>query len=298
MSGRDPTRWLFPSGEDDRSAWARRALIALIGIRIAVGPYRGLAGQPRALFRPLSFVRLISEMPSVEVIVALQVVGVLAAIVALTGRVPRASLIVAWSSFLVLAGLRSSMGKVLHNDVLLLLVAVPFLAARPREAWPLRVGLVTVTAGYFFAGVAKLRYSGIPWVTSDNLRFLMYSASHSGRAPSSWFALSVAERAWLSKLTAVYIIGLELSFPVVLFVRRARIVFAVAAVWLHVATWFTLGIDYWLWAAVTPLVLIAQRPVIRAESTRAISAARGSISMSSRGTGSASDQFVPPVVPG
>ena len=69
-------------------------------------------------------------MPSAWVIGALQVIGAIAAVAgrrpapARTSRSP-----LAWASLLVLAGLKDSLGKILHNDVLLLLAAVPFLMA-------------------------------------------------------------------------------------------------------------------------------------------------------------------------
>ena len=54
----------------------------LLGLRVALGPYRGLAEQPAALFRPVWFLTWLDRMPPVEVIVAVQVVGVLAAALA------------------------------------------------------------------------------------------------------------------------------------------------------------------------------------------------------------------------
>ncbi|HEX7168682.1 MAG TPA: hypothetical protein VF230_17000 [Acidimicrobiales bacterium] len=252
--------WLFPDAVDERARWVRLSLAALVGLRVALGPYRALAGQPEGLFRPLGIAQLFDRMPSATVVVALQAVGVVAAVVAVAARrregVDRAAFVVAWVALLLLGSLRSSVGKILHNDVLLLLAAVPFLLARPRAVWPLRVALVTVSIAYFFAGATKLRSSGLAWVTTDNVRFLMYAASRSGRPEWPSIARYVADHAWMSKLSAFYILGVEVAFPAAVFWRWTRPLFAIAAVFLHVATWFTLGIDYWLWAAVAPLVLV------------------------------------------
>lgn len=266
--------WLFAPGPAERLVAVQLGLAVLVGLRVALGPYPALAGQPPALFRPLSFLRVLDGMPPLGVILAVQVVGVVAAALAVAGagRGRRGAFAVAWASLLFLAGLRTSLGKILHNDVVLLLAAVPFLAApadaRPgagrsaRFGWPVRTALVVVAGAYFFAGLAKMRNSGLAWVTSDNLRFVMYEAAGSGRAFTDRLAAAVAGVPWLATLAAAAILTLELTFPVVLWVRRARPLYAGAAVALHVLTWVTLGIDYWLWAAVVLLVLPDWSPLL------------------------------------
>ena len=105
----------------------------LIGVRIAAGSYRQLTGTPAALVEPVPFLGFLDTKPSAGVFVAIQVVGTLAAAAAvgaaLTRRRPQAAYAVAWICYLVLAGLRGSRGKVLHNDLLLLWVSAPFLFA-------------------------------------------------------------------------------------------------------------------------------------------------------------------------
>ena len=245
----------------------RTGLAALIGLRLAVGPYAALADQPDALFVPTPPAAWLPSMPPVAVIVAVQVVGVVAALACVAGRRRRTTFAVAWLALLFLAGLRGSLGKVLHNDVLLLLAAVPILAAAhdarpgdgrrsPAHGWPVRAALAVAGAVYLLAGLQKLRHSGIDWVTSDNMRWVLYGGAASGRAPTEAVALAIADRPWASHLAAAGILGLELAAPVALAVRRWRTWFAVAAVVLHLGTWLTLGLDYWGWA-VTVLVLAA-----------------------------------------
>lgn len=259
--------WLFGAESHRRMTRVAVGLALIMGVRIAFGPYRQLAGQPAALFRPRSFLHLLHHMPPVEVIGALQVVGILGTLLVVAGRLPRTGLAAAWLSLLVLAGLRTSLGKLLHNDALLLLAAVPFLLAplheRPganrapsrRYGWPLRAALVVVAGSYFFAGVQKLRYSGLAWVTGDNMRHILYDAAAGAKAPTTVVALAIADRPWASHLGAAAILGLELAFPVALLWRRSRPWFAVAAVLMHAATWLTLGLDYWASAAVAVVVL-------------------------------------------
>jgi hypothetical protein len=239
----------------------RTAFAVLIGLRIALGPYPRLAGQPDALFRPLGVFKLLPGMPPLAVIVAVQVVGVVAAVVAVRNR-RRAPFVAAWLCLLFLAGLRTSLGKVLHNDTLMLIGTFPMLFD-DEDGWSLDVGLAAVCLVYFFAGVAKLRHSGLTWVTGDNMRYVMLSASRSGKPAFPAVARAIGRSAGLSHLTAAFILGLELTFPLAYVVRKLRPWFAAAAVALHVGTWFTLGLDYWLWAATAALLLLAH-PIARA----------------------------------
>jgi hypothetical protein len=242
-------------------------LSALIGLRIVLGSYRQLADTPSALVDPVPILGWLERMPSAEVIVAIQIVGALAAAAAVMRRQPRVAFAVAWLCYLVLAGLRGSRGKVLHNDLLLLWASAPFLlaplavdlrdrVARRRYGWPIRVAMVIIALVYFFAGYHKLRRSGIDWVLGDNMRYLMLWGPSIGAAQWESMARWVGEHLWAAKASGAFILGLEITFPVVLVVRRLQVWYALAAVFLHVTTWFVLGLDYWAWAATVSLLFI------------------------------------------
>jgi hypothetical protein len=242
-------------------------LAALIGVRIAAGSYRQLAGTPTALVEPVPFLAFLDRMPSAEVFVAIQIVGAVAALAAVLRRRPRLAFAVAWVCYLVLAGLRASRGKVLHNDLLLLWVSAPFLLApvrvdrddpvpRRRYGWPVRVAIVITALIYFLAGYHKLRRSGPSWAYGDNMRYVSLWGPSVGASGWPGLAQWTGENIWLSRASGVFILGAELTFPVVIFVRWTRVWYAVAAVFLHVTTWFLLGLDYWAWAIAVPLVLI------------------------------------------
>jgi hypothetical protein len=242
-------------------------LSALIGLRIVLGSYGQLADTPAALVDPVPLLGWIDRMPPAEVFVAIQVVGGLAALAAVVRRRPRLAFAVAWVCYLVLAGLRGSRGKVLHNDLLLLWAAAPFLLAPamvdvrdriPRRGygWPVRVATVIIALIYFFAGYHKLRRSGIDWVFGDNMRYVMLWGPSIGQAQWESLAGWVGEHIWAARASGAFILGLEISFPLVLVVRRLQVWYALAAVFLHITTWFVLGLDYWAWAITVPLVLI------------------------------------------
>jgi hypothetical protein len=246
-------------------------LAALIGVRVAAGSYRQLADTPRALVDPVPFLGFLDTMPSAGVFVAIQVIGTVAAAVAvvnaLARRRPQVAFAVAWLCYLLLAGLRGSRGKVLHNDLLLLWVSAPFLlaptvrdvrdrVARRRWGWPIRVAIVITALIYFFAGYHKLRRSGLEWAYSENMRFVALWGPSIGAPGWPGLARWVGENAWVARASGVFILGFELTFPVVVFVKWTRVLYAVAAVFLHATTWFLLGLDYWAWAITVPLVLV------------------------------------------
>jgi hypothetical protein len=259
--------WVFVPGPAGRVRTMRLLLAALIALRVALGPYRGLAGQPAALFRPVWFLTWLPNMPSLEVIVGLQVVGTAAAVLAVLGWRERGTFLVAWTSLLVLGGLRASRGKIMHNDVLLLLVAAVIVIApvgvraldrrrRPDAGWPVQTALLVVGGAYFLTGFQKLVASGPAWVLSDNLRNVMYRAAETGKAPTDAVALFIADRPLLAHLAALATITVELSGLAILRWARLRPWFLLAVTVMHVGIYLTHGLDYWAWIATSAIVLV------------------------------------------
>ena len=206
-------------------------------------------------------------MPSSLVIAAIQVIGGLAVVAFVFRRWPRTAFAVAWVVYLVLAGLRDSRGKIMHNDVLLLLATVPFLAAplavdrrdrRPDGScgWPIGTGIAVVTLGYFFAGYWKLVRSGLDWVTSDNVRLSVAWGPKPAVGRWDWLADLVTATPWFGHVIAAFTLAFELSFPIALFVRRTRVAYAAIGTTLHVSTYFLFGLDYWAWIGVLWILFV------------------------------------------
>jgi len=279
--------WLFATGSSRRLAAVRIGLALVLAIRLSRGIYARLAGQPPALFRPLSFMHVLSSMPSRHVVLAIQITGVAAALLAALGLRARISLPLAWGCALLLNGMATSVGKVVHNDVLLILCLVPLLPARTSDAWsldsllargrrnpgderrsdfgvaygwPVRTAFVVTAGAYFFTGLAKLVFSGPAWVLSGNLRWVFYAASDARGTPNL-MALFIADRPWLAHLVALSTLVIELGFPVVLWKPRAAWFFVPGAVALHAGIWATLGLDYSAWAA-TVVILFVDWPAL------------------------------------
>ena len=109
-------------------------------------------------------------------------------------------------------------------------------SALHKASWRL---VPLLTLAYFFAGVQKWRYSGLAWVTSDNLRWILYAQPH----PSE-VALFIADRPWLAHMFAAGSLLLETCFPLVLFVRRLRWLLIPSVIAMHVGIQLAMGLDY------------------------------------------------------
>jgi hypothetical protein len=266
--------WLFAPERAGRVRVIRLLLAALIGVRLATGPHRGLAGQPAALFQPVWFLGWLDQMPPAWVLVAIQVAGVLAASAAVLAWRERGTFLVAWSSLLVLAALRASRGKVQHNDLVLLLVAGVIAAApvgmrlldprrSPAFGWPVRTSLLVVTGAYFLTGFQKVVASGPAWVLGDNMRNVMYAARLDGHAPTDRVSLAIAERPLLAHLVALATVVIELGAVAALRWPALRPAYVVAVAALHAGVYLTHGLDYSMWVGTAAVVLVDWDDVVR-----------------------------------
>jgi hypothetical protein len=279
--------WLFAPGDPRRLAAVRIGLCGLLAARLAIGPYAELASQPAALFRPISFLRVLERMPPRGLVVAVQALALAGAVLAAAGLWTRVALPLAWAAALPLVAMTSSLGKVVHNDVLLLLCLVPLLPApagaawsldarrHPRTppgpgvafGWPVRTAMVVVAGAYFFSGLAKLLHAGPGWVTGGNLRWVLYASSDQQPVPNP-YALFVADRPVLAHLLAAATVAVELGFPLVLWRPRLAWLFLPAAVALHAGIWLAMRLDYSAMAATALLVVVDWPTVLHAAAPR------------------------------
>lgn len=252
---------------------ARRLMVVQIGLSLIIAyrvvgyPYWKLADAPPALVDAVPVLGWLDRMPPAQVFVGLQAVGLAAALASALRKRPRLAFALAWICLLVLAGLRGSRGKVLHNDLLLLWASAPFLltpavidlrdrVARRVYGWPIRSAIVITVLVYFAAGVKKLVSSGPAWVFGENMQYVMLWGPSVGQPKLPDLSLWIGEHPWASLLSAAGIIGIELTIPVVLFIKGLRPFYALGAMVLHLMTWVVLGLDYWSWILTVPLLFI------------------------------------------
>jgi len=230
-------------------------LVALvIGLRLATRDWTLVAARPAVLTDGLSVMSWLPTAPPALALTALQVVGLGGVVLVVARRRAQAGFVVAWCAYTALAALWGSSGKVMHNDVLTVTVGFVLLFARPpapgevgsrvRWGWPPRAALVVLGAVYLTTGLQKVRHSGLDWVFSDNMAWIL----RQGSSPyAAGLSAVVSEQPLVSRSLAGGALLLELSAPLWLAVRRTRIPFALAVAVMHLSIWLLLGLDYSAW---------------------------------------------------
>ena len=259
--------WLFAPGPASRLWGIRFGFSLLLAVRLGIGQWRHLAGQPEALFRPPPFWEWLDQMPTESVILLVQAVGFVAAVLAVAGKRVRITFAVAWVCFVFLEGLVDSRGKISHNQVLLILTCVPIVLApavaswRDRSVsvatgWPVRAAMFVMATAYTFTGVAKVVASGWTWVTSDNMRWVLAAGVRSSKPPTDAIAQFVVDHPGLAHVVAFGALAIELGFISVLFWPKVRPLFALGSVAIHLGTYLCLGLEYWSWMLTALIVLL------------------------------------------
>jgi hypothetical protein len=233
------------------------ASYAVVWLAGALGGLLGLLDADPARWQPIGLLAPLDSPPATAVVVAVLVVAFASGLTFAAGARARVTGPVFAASFLLVATFRSSWGQIFHTDDLvaihlIVLALAPSAvawswdarrAALPapseRFGWPLRLMSIITVATYVLAGVAKLRTSGVDWVTGtvlrdqiaqDNLLKELFGA------PSSPLASPLLGHAWLFPPMAAFAVLVELGAPVALLGGRWRNAW-VAAAWL-----FHLGI--------------------------------------------------------
>ncbi|MGZ4409848.1 MAG: hypothetical protein ACXVRZ_14470 [Gaiellaceae bacterium] len=249
-------RWIFAPEDARRLAGIRVGLCVLLAYRLAAHDYDAFAAR-HVRFLPHFYMDVFAHMPSPDLASGLQILGIAAALAAALGIALRITLPVAFVCGLILNGMLNSVGRVMVRDAMFMLCLAVIIAAGraagdvwavrapkrmafgKRYGWPVRTSMVVIALAYFFAAFQKWRYSGFAWVTSDNLRWILYAQPH-----PNGLTLFIADRPLLAHLFAAGALLLETFFPLVLLVPRLRWLLIPAVVTMHVAIRIALGLDY------------------------------------------------------
>jgi hypothetical protein len=270
-------RWLFEAGDAKRLAAIRIGLFALLAARLSRGMYVLAVQKPAADYHPVSFMHLFATPPPGWSIAFMQTVGIIACVLAAVGWRTRMVSWAAWVSAAFVIGTVASYHHDAENEAMLMLALVPLLFAHtadcwsldswkrgapgaasdaaPSSGWPVRAAMIVVAGAYFFSGLPKLVWSGASWVTSSNLRWILYTASDLQHSPNR-FALFIANRPPLAHALAGAALATELLFFLVLIRPTLKRIFLPAVVALHAAIWATIGLDYMAWAATAVIVYV------------------------------------------
>jgi hypothetical protein len=182
---------------------------------------------------------------------SLQLIWRAALVFSALGILSRASMTVAFALGLYLLGLPHNFGQTYHFDALLVIAMGILACSRAGDAfsvdawlsdpaapavsseytWPIRAIWVAMSLVFFAAGLAKLRYGGIEWVTSQNMSILLTRALYhvSDADPLTRAGLWIARHHALSSAVAAAAVTIEVAFPLALVSRKARVVLVPAA---------------------------------------------------------------------
>jgi hypothetical protein len=177
-------------------------------------------------------------------------VTVVSGIAFLRGRFARFSGVAFFLSLLWITTYRSSFGKILHSENLLVLhVGVLAVSAflRDPERWALRTMSIATVLTYVVAGVSKLRAGGVAWLTGRALgEWLAFDAVRKIELGSfhSPVAVWVASSPLLCGLLAVFTLLVELGAPVALASPRLARAWSIAAWCFHAGILMTMAIGF------------------------------------------------------
>lgn len=244
--------WLFAPVPLARVALLRRAVYAFVIIDVLFlhtsGYYHGWADP--VWYQPLVMGRIL-HLPAASVLLVrvLRVGSVLAAALALTGRVPRLAgwaTAVGWIWFQYIA---FAYGKVDHDrgDFVIALLVLPLIGAaavgdhRRSEAagFAFRAIQLTAIATYFLSAWAKIRFGGLGWVNSATMVRAVVRRQ-------TWFGDQLLHVPWTLHAFQWVLISLELASPLIFFVAerwRRRMVGG----WylFHAITYAAITIAFW-----------------------------------------------------
>lgn len=218
--------------------------------------FTGWSAVSTAFWYPVWLFR-VPHLPvlSTPVVVFLQSTWKLALALSCMGLFTRFSTAAAFVLGAYLLGLAQSFGKITHYDAILVFVFLIMAISRCGDSWsldrlidtarrgtdtsgnptalsgeytwPVRAAWVMLALVFFAAGVAKLRHTGLGWVTHGSLAIWLVRGQYyqSDAAPLVSWGLYLAQHRWLVFGLAASSLILETGYPLALFSRRARWIF-------------------------------------------------------------------------
>jgi hypothetical protein len=200
-----------------------------------------------------------------EVIEILQVVWKVALGFSFVGLFTRFSTFTSFALGVYLLGLPNNFGKTHHSDAIVVLVMGILALSRCGDGWsidqliwktrrknapsvkrpvlsgeyrwPVRLVQVLITLVFFGAGVSKIRHSGLDWILSDNLAFLLLERN-------KYWGVKIAQHTWICKLLAAATVAGEVSFPLVLVNRILRFILVPGMFMIQIGIILLMGINF------------------------------------------------------
>ncbi len=200
----------------------------------------------KSFYRPIPLFKLLN-LPhfSHGMVTWFEFVWIVSLVMNCIGFLTRWSVTVSLVLGIYLLGLPNNFGKTGHGDAILVLTMGILALSRCGDAWsvdslvraargvanpqasgeyrwPIRMVWVLMSIVFFASGVAKLRRSGLEWITSDNMAIVLLQHQYNFFKPPLRLGFYIARFGWLCHAIAGGTVLLELTFPVVLFVGFLR----------------------------------------------------------------------------
>ena len=138
--------------------------------------------------------------------------------------------------------------------------------------WPIKCVWLISALVFFAAGVAKLRFSGLAWITSDNMANMLLQHHYKSDPIVGWGKI-IANYPLLCQTLAAGTIVLELGFVLAIFSRIARWLFVPGMFVMQVGIALLMGVVFtqfmfvylfWIpWDALGRFILRHVRPDVR-----------------------------------
>lgn len=208
--------------------------------------FRQYAELPAALWMPdkTVFDWFSLARPTPQAVSVLHGIWILSLITSCLGLWTRLSTTVATVLAFILISMAESFGKLFHSQSLPILILLILACSRCGDGlsldawrrgerpapsgdyrWPIRLIWITMALILVMAGVAKLRNSGLEWMSAENLRLKLIQHHYffGGMAPTRW-GLYLAQYPLACQFLAISTVILELSCVLWLFHRWFRII--------------------------------------------------------------------------
>jgi len=189
---------------------------------------RGWTQVSAVFWMPVSLFHLLPGPPrNAALIGALEILWKLSLLTSAIGLLSRISMVTAAALGFFLLGLPNCFGKIHHLDgfpvLLLAILAAGALwhGRSSQDDWPVRLAQALFLLVFFAAGYAKLRHSGLAWMTASNMRDIWLGELFTHTPPTA-LASYLARYAWLCQLGAMGTVAIELSALPAIFIRRLR----------------------------------------------------------------------------
>jgi hypothetical protein len=243
-----------PRSVNDRLFQHLIVLFALLYVAIRSPAFVGLTDLLSSSFEPVGILWFLgAPIPTPVWFCALGLVGV-SGIVALSGRATRTAMILFASSVLVVTTYRSSWGQLLWFENLLvihLVVLTMAIALRSSNErlpdWAMQGCAIATVVLYVLAGIAKLRYGGIEWISGDVLaNHIGYSSARLsvfGERPPLLASFAMNHRGALA-VASFLTVALELAAPLALWRRCVAVIWSLVTWGMHLGTALTMAVVF------------------------------------------------------